>query len=351
MQVFKIFSSVFLSTTEIAALLEINDDDTQAVAVDVVFLPDAKEGDTDEDSDEEEDGPKDINHLGKGVLAQEAEMVRYNIQEELPDLTEEEEEEEEPQPGPSRPLLPDRPSKRARQGEGQSQAVPSSAVESTDMDNSQYTAPGSPHFLPREKNKDRTWTPDKPDIFGSAVPKFDQQPLKQLPPDCNTPYDFHKLFVPDDFVDKVVKLSREYAVRKDKPEVQHKLTHNNIRITHAIMYMTGYLTPANRKLYWQQREDTENILVRKAMPRNTFDEVIRHTYFVDKVTPDPTDRFWKVRPLFTQLNKTAKKYIKHPENVSVDEGMIKYFGPHPLKQFMRGKPVRFGYKVSFTCIL
>lgn len=25
-----------------------------------------------------------------------------------------------------------------------------------------------------------------------------------------------------------------------------------------------------------------------------------------------------------------------------DEGMVKYFGLHPAKQFIRGKPVRFG---------
>jgi hypothetical protein len=31
--------------------------------------------------------------------------------------------------------------------------------------------------------------------------------------------------------------------------------------------------------------------------------------------------------------------------VCTDEAMIKYFGPHPLKQFIRGKPTRFGYKV------
>jgi hypothetical protein len=61
--------------------------------------------------------------------------------------------------------------------------------------------------------------------------------------------------------------------------------------------------------------------------------------------PDPDDRFWKVRPLYDHLNKMAKKYVVIPENVSIDEGMIKYFGPHPLKQFIRGKPIRFGYKM------
>ena len=31
--------------------------------------------------------------------------------------------------------------------------------------------------------------------------------------------------------------------------------------------------------------------------------------------------------------------------MSIDETMVPYFGRHPSKQFMRSKPVRFGYKL------
>jgi hypothetical protein len=48
---------------------------------------------------------------------------------------------------------------------------------------------------------------------------------------------------------------------------------------------------------------------------------------------------------FDQLNKTAKKYVTATEMVCVGEAMIKYFGPHHLKQFIRGKPTPFSNKV------
>jgi hypothetical protein len=79
------------------------------------------------------------------------------------------------------------------------------------------------------------------------------------------------------------------------------------------------------------------MLVRKAMSKNTFNIMVANTYFVNWVEPDPEDRFWKVRPLVDHLNKTAKERVRHPELVAVEEGMIKYNGPHPLKQFMRVK--------------
>jgi hypothetical protein len=77
---------------------------------------------TDEDSDDNEDAvPMDPNHLGRGILSQQAELVMYSEVEELPDVDEVEEPvgvgAEEPQPGPSTPRTPgrgrgQRPSKR-----------------------------------------------------------------------------------------------------------------------------------------------------------------------------------------------------------------------------------------------
>jgi hypothetical protein len=198
----------------------------------------------------------------------------------------------------------------------------------------------------RTKNQDRRWSDDKPSIFGMAVPDFVQQPLKEIPIDCKTPYDFHRLFLDDEFMEMLVRMSRQYAVRKNKPELSNKITLDSLKISMAIMYMTGYISPSNRQMYWQQREDTQNLMVKKAMSRNLFADLVGITYFTDKTVPDPADRFWKVRSLFDQLNRTAKKYVQQPERVSVDEGIIKYFGPHPLKQYMKGKPHRFGYKVS-----
>ncbi|KAF2362391.1 PiggyBac transposable element-derived protein, partial [Trinorchestia longiramus] len=36
-------------------------------------------------------------------------------------------------------------------------------------------------------------------------------------------------------------------------------------------------------------------------------------------------------------------------HVAVDEMMVKYYGRNSLKQFIRGKPIRFGYKLWALC--
>uniref|UniRef100_A0A0N7ZAI1 PiggyBac transposable element-derived protein domain-containing protein n=1 Tax=Scylla olivacea TaxID=85551 RepID=A0A0N7ZAI1_SCYOL len=99
-----------------------------------------------------------------------------------------------------------------------------------------------------------------------------------------------------------------------------------------IMVMSGYLSPAKRRMFWEKKEDAGNTLVKKAMSRNTFDDMMCYTHFTGNQKPKDHDYFWKVRLLFN----TADKYIEKTEYVSVDESMIKYLGPHPLKQFIRG---------------
>ncbi|CAG4993615.1 unnamed protein product [Parnassius apollo] len=53
---------------------------------------------------------------------------------------------------------------------------------------------------------------------------------------------------------------------------------------------------------------------------------------------------FKVRPLCNLIQRNFCQWGVLHENLSVDESLIKYFGCHPAKKFLRGEPVRFGYK-------
>jgi len=327
-------------------------------ACDVLLMPPVDDDLTDEDSeDEEETLPKDPNHFGRGILMQVSEIQIQDKDDTLPDLVieggniVEDEAAAVLQAGPSRSTRGQKRQSSTQGGRDQGQDKedePEEIVVEVDVDedlNIQIQQQEAKK-LPRVHNRDRVWKKTKPSTFGTSVPEFTPEPLKTLPDNCITPYDFFSLFLDDKFVEEMMTVSKLYCVKKNRPQVQAKLTPDNYRVQVAIMFLTGYLTPSNRKMYWENKEDTENLFVRNAMSKHTFNDIISNTYFVERVDPDPEDRFWKVRPLFNQLNKTAKKWVCQAKNVSVDEAIVKYFGPHPLKQFMKGKPHRFGYKVN-----
>ena len=53
----------------------------------------------------------------------------------------------------------------------------------------------------------------------------------------------------------------------------------------------------------------------------------------------------KVAPLYSILNDAFVKYGIFHSKLSIDESMVPYFGRHSCKMFIRGKLIKFGYKI------
>ena len=184
--------------------------------------------------------------------------------------------------------------------------------------------------------------------LGKSIPKYDDQKWNKtnLPFDVDkvkTPYDYLKVFIPDSLVSKIVEETKLYAAQKNKFDL--KIDENTIRASHAILFLSGYMTPATRRQYWENRDDSSNKLARKCMSRNTFEELLKYIHFENSEKPQADNSFWKVECLFDTVNQTAKLFTEDSEFYSIDEAMVRYFGPHGLKQFIQSKPTRFGFKL------
>ncbi|GBP23686.1 Chimeric ERCC6-PGBD3 protein [Eumeta japonica] len=78
------------------------------------------------------------------------------------------------------------------------------------------------------------------------------------------------------------------------------------------------------------------------MTRDRFDFIFRHLHVNDNL--DLQDKYTKVRPLVTLLNKKFLEFSPLEEHYSVDEAMFPYYGRHGCKQHIKGKPIRYGFK-------
>jgi hypothetical protein len=59
-------------------------------------------------------------------------------------------------------------------------------------------------------------------------------------------------------------------------------------------------------MYWEKREDTMNIMVKKAMSKGPFSNIITDTSFTMRTEPDHNDRYWKVHPCLTSTTALPK---------------------------------------------
>ena len=61
------------------------------------------------------------------------------------------------------------------------------------------------------------------------------------------------------------------------------------------------------------------------------------------------DKYAKVRPFYDQLNEQLVQFGVFSKHLSIDESMVPYFGNHSGKMFIKGKLIRFGYKIWVLC--
>ena len=102
-------------------------------------------------------------------------------------------------------------------------------------------------------------------------------------------------------------------------------------------------------MLWEMGTETFNAMVSNAMRRNKFEIMKRYFHCSDNAALDNAAKFGKMRPLMAMLNERYLNHASLEEHVCVDESMAPYFGRHGAKQFIRGKPVRFGYKFWCLC--
>lgn len=153
---------------------------------------------------------------------------------------------------------------------------------------------------------------------------------------------FEKLF-DQEVLEMLVDYSKLYASQKNNHTFT--ITVEELKTFLGILILSGYHTIPRERLYWSLDEDCNVSIVTKAMTRNRFLEIKKFLHCCDNsVALETSDKMFKVRPLAEILMKKFMQWGVFHVDLSIDESMVKYFGRHPSKQFIRGKPVRFGYK-------
>lgn len=163
------------------------------------------------------------------------------------------------------------------------------------------------------------------------------------------PIDIFKHFWNSELMELIQRETNRYHHVKFGKELS--VTEEELYQVLGIFLLSGYNQVPNRRLFWSRQADTRNhAVIQSGMTLNRFEEIVRSLHLVDNSRKPEGDRIFKIRPLFDHFNKIFKDVAQPlPMTWAIDEAMEPYYGRHGFKQFIRGKPIRFGYKFWCLC--
>ena len=80
---------------------------------------------------------------------------------------------------------------------------------------------------------------------------------------------------------------------------------------------------------------------------NRFCEIFQNLHFADNRKDDKTGKPFKMRPVIDHLNSKFSKVLSNNSEQSTDEHMMKFKGRSGMKQYIKSKPMKWGYEFWF----
>ena len=157
-----------------------------------------------------------------------------------------------------------------------------------------------------------------------------------------SPMQFFNLFVDDDLFDLLTIFSNTYAAQRG---YQTAIRSKEMQVFVAILLLSGINQVPARRCYWMDSPLLRNNLVYSSIRRDRFEKIMQALHCADNNDLVPGDKYGKLRPLISHLQKRFGQHFIPTQHLSHDEAMIEYFGRHGCKQTIRNKPIRFGFKV------
>ena len=160
------------------------------------------------------------------------------------------------------------------------------------------------------------------------------------------PFDFFSLYFIPDMVSKITTETMRYARLKNNHSFH--VSDNDVYQFLGLILISGYHTLPGEKDYWSTKPSLSAPIFSRVMSRNRFQEIKRYFHLADNenLTESKTAR---VDLIYDELLKNCQRFGIFDKLLSIDESMVPYRGHFSIKQYIRNKPIRFGYKLWFLC--
>lgn len=206
----------------------------------------------------------------------------------------------------------------------------------------QHTSKPSKTIDKNSKQPERQWTQNKDNLWGNNSPQFLNQETDLV--DGLTPADYFKAMFPPDLLDIIVTESNKYA---SSFNIDLKLTRAELEVFLGINIMMTYIRYPNTRMYWSSNQAIRFNYIADSMGINRYELIRRYLHFNDNevVAPDNKDKLIKIRPVLNALHDSFARSKIPGEFQSIDEMICPFKGRSSIKQFIKNKPHKWGFKI------
>lgn len=172
------------------------------------------------------------------------------------------------------------------------------------------------------------------------------------------PYDFFKFFITDDVIDYMVKETNTYArqtLQKGniKPHSRlnkwYDVTSQEMERFLGVLFWMGLSKKPRLPDYWSKNILYDNS-VKKLIPRNRFEMLLKMWHFSNNEECPPGDRLFKIQPLLDCLLERFQLAVVPDKDICIDETMVPFRGRLTFLQYIKNKRHKFGIKLFKLCL-
>ena len=102
--------------------------------------------------------------------------------------------------------------------------------------------------------------------------------------------------------------------------------------------------------YWESDDYVGNEGIRNVTTRERFKEILQNIHLADNSKSNKySDKECKIRSLIDYFNKVFPEAMSDDSEQTINEHMVKFKGRPSMKQHVKNKPIKWGYKFWSRC--
>jgi len=172
-----------------------------------------------------------------------------------------------------------------------------------------------------------------------SVPSGPQLPVHHLASEM----DFFQQMLTLQTIETIASNTTAYAHSKGMSDTW-KTSAEEMWLFIAVHIYMGIVPLPRAPMYWE--DAWLQVFVANAFSRNRFQELLRFFHIAPPSPPASRHTVLdKVAPLITACQHSFSSYFSPVQVLVVDEAMVAFKGRESMKQYIRSKPTRWGYKV------